>query len=317
MAFSVRGKTAVVTGAGSGINFCFAQLLLENGCNCLVADLALRPEAQSLITEHSVQSQGSGRAVFQKTDVTDWAQLEAMFVVAEEIFGEIDIVCPGAGIYEPSWSNFWKPPGSTESSDSPTGGGYAVIDINLVHPIRTTQLAISRFLKAKSPKHILHISSIAGQYTTLAVPMYGATKHALNGFVRSLAELDQEIGVRVTAIAPGIIKTPLWTEDAEKMEIIGSEDHDWVTPEQVASVMLAVIQQDKVCQSIGGLGDPTIPIKGGTILEVSKTNREVMPFNDPGPGARAGNTVAGMSSAVNKVWDLLGRDGWGKLPELK
>jgi 3-hydroxybutyrate dehydrogenase len=82
------------------------------------------------------------------------------------------------------------------------------MDINLIHPIRTTQLAISRFLGAKSPKHILHISSIAGQEANLPVPIYSATKHGLNGFVRSLAELDQKVGIRVTAIAPGIIKTP-------------------------------------------------------------------------------------------------------------
>lgn len=41
------------------------------------------------------------RAVFQRTDVTDWQQLERMFEVAEQEFGELDIVCPGAGIFEP------------------------------------------------------------------------------------------------------------------------------------------------------------------------------------------------------------------------
>ena len=84
-----------------GINFCFAQLLLQNGCNCLIADLALRPEAQVLVEKHSTRSGSSARAVFQKTDVTDWVQLERMFDVAEKEFGEVDIVCPGAGIFEP------------------------------------------------------------------------------------------------------------------------------------------------------------------------------------------------------------------------
>lgn len=125
MAFSVKGKTAIVTGAGSGknymhgialslrqstnrlfiitegINFSFAQLLLQNGCNCVIADLALRPEAQVVVDKHSAKSGSAARAVFQKTDVTDWAQLERMFEVAEREFGEIDIVCPGAGVYEP------------------------------------------------------------------------------------------------------------------------------------------------------------------------------------------------------------------------
>lgn len=81
-----------------GINLSFATLLVENGCNVLIADLALRPEAKVLVEKHST---GSARAIFQQTDVCDWAQLERMFEVAEKEFGEIDIVCPGAGVYEP------------------------------------------------------------------------------------------------------------------------------------------------------------------------------------------------------------------------
>lgn len=116
---SVKGKSAIVTGAGSGIyhgysandnvhllicpgiNLSFAKLLLENGCNVLIADLGLRPEAQAVINQYSANSSFSSRAVFQKTDVIDWVQLERMFEVAEREFGEIDIVCPGAGVYEP------------------------------------------------------------------------------------------------------------------------------------------------------------------------------------------------------------------------
>lgn len=82
-----------------GINLAFATLLLENGCNVLIADLALRPEARVVVDKYSSRS-GSARAVFQKTNVIEWAQLEEMFVVAEREFGEVDIVCPGAGVYE-------------------------------------------------------------------------------------------------------------------------------------------------------------------------------------------------------------------------
>lgn len=60
--------------------------------------MALRPEAKVLVEKHSA---GPARAIFQKTDVMDWMQLERMFEVAEREFGEIDVVCPGAGVYEP------------------------------------------------------------------------------------------------------------------------------------------------------------------------------------------------------------------------
>lgn len=84
-----------------GINYCFAKLLLSRGCNVLIADLGLRPEAQKLVEEYQTQP----RAVFQKTDVTKWNQLERMFEVANKEFGGVDIVCPGAGIFDPDCKN--------------------------------------------------------------------------------------------------------------------------------------------------------------------------------------------------------------------
>ena len=104
------------------------------------------------------------------------------------------VVSPGAGIFEPHWTNFWHPPGTPKSKDDPHGangvGHYACLDINLVHPIRTTQLAISRWLnpvatsaKGKAspsnPKRIVHISSIAGQTPGFPIPLYIASKHGM------------------------------------------------------------------------------------------------------------------------------------------
>jgi 3-hydroxybutyrate dehydrogenase len=88
---------------------------LQNGANVVFADLSLRPEAQTLIEENKA------KAIFQQTDVTSWAALERMFQTAREHFGSIDIVCPGAGIYEPPFSNFWIPPGTGGSADKPLG----------------------------------------------------------------------------------------------------------------------------------------------------------------------------------------------------
>lgn len=92
----LNGKTALVTGGGSGISLAFSLRLLEAGCNVVVADLALSPEADALnkYTE-------TPKAIFQKTDVTDWAQLDAAFETAHDSFGRIDIVCTGAGLSEP------------------------------------------------------------------------------------------------------------------------------------------------------------------------------------------------------------------------
>ncbi|KAL1606254.1 hypothetical protein SLS60_003656 [Paraconiothyrium brasiliense] len=291
-----------VTGEGNGINFSFAALLLAKGCNVLIADLSLRPEAQKLFSEYD--GKGKPKAVFVKTDVTDWTQLERMFDVARKEFGTVDVVCPGAGISkdDPHWTNFWHPPGSTKSKDSPTSSRYATLDINITHPIRTTQLAISQYLSDKAsprnPKRVVIISSIAGQASNLNTPLYVAAKHAMNGFIRSLGPLDARLGIRVNGVAPGVIKTPLWTEHPEKMSFLDEKQDTWATPEEVAEAMLRCVEEE-------GLG-------GGTVLEVGAgQTRRVEQFNDPGPSGR-GHTVTNLERSYEEVFGWLGEEGWGK-----
>lgn len=303
MAFSdVKGKTAIITGAGAGINFCFAKLLLSKGCNVVLADLALRPESQELINSHS---SGTTRAVFQQTDVRSWQQLERMFETCEHEFEAADIVCPGAGVYEPLWSNFWIPPGTSSSQDAPSGDRYAAMDINVTHPIRTTQLAISHFLKHKRPGSVVHIASIAAQVPHILVPLYIASKFAISGFVRSLAGLEAPKAdvpkIRVTAVAPGVVKTPLWTDHPEKLKWVDESVDDWVTPEEVAERMLDLLVKEEYV--------------GGTVLEVAKGHvRKVDVFNDPGPPRGPGLTVSNRGDGREEVWDRLAGDGWGAVP---
>ncbi|KAL5386921.1 hypothetical protein DPSP01_003937 [Paraphaeosphaeria sporulosa] len=298
--FSVKSKSAIVTGAGSGINFAFAALLLSKGCNVLIADLALRPEAQKLLEQYST---GSPRAVFVKTDVTEWTQLERMFDVARREFGSVDVVCPGAGIYDPHWTNFWHPPGSPKSKDAPNANHYATLDINITHPCRTTQLAISHFLadavSPTNPKRVLIISSIAGQASNLNTPLYVAAKHAMNGFIRSLGPLDERLGIRVNGVAPGVIKTPLWTEHPEKLTFLDEAQDEWASPEEVADAMVRCLEE-------GELG-------GGTVLEVGAgQTRKVEQFNDPGPSGK-GHTVSNLERSYEEVFGWLGAKGWGRV----
>lgn len=265
----------------------------------LLADLSLRPEAQHLIETYTSHP----RAVFQKTDVTDWTQLETMFTTASQRFGAVDIVCPGAGIYDPPWSNFWHPPGSPASKDSRTGGRYATLDINVTHPIRSAQLAIRAFLSSsqpagmqRSPKRILIVSSIAGQNSNLHTPIYVAAKHAMNGFIRSLGPLEERFNIRVNGVAPGVIKTPLWTEHPEKLQFIGQAD-EWATPEEVAEAMLRCLVEEG--------------LPGGTVLEVGKgQTREVQALNDPGPSG-SGHTVSNLVGKYEEVYGLLEGEEWG------
>ena len=241
-----------------------------------------------------------------------------MFEVAHEKFGGIDIVCPGAGVFEPNFSNFWRPPGQFPSRDDPQGGRYACLDINITHPIRVTQLAISYFLAAEpkvsisNPKSIIHIASMASQTSSLPVPLYHASKHAINGFVRSLAHLESSLGIRVATVAPGNIKTPIWSSD--KIALIKAED-GWVMPEDVAKVMIALVEKTEISQGVGEKAEQgqKIKIGGGSVIEVAKDRiRDVPQFNNPGPSGVAGSAASGVEQFVDEVHSLLRVDGWGK-----
>lgn len=98
MALELKGKTALVTGGGSGIGLELTRQLLAGGCNVVIADLQLREEAKELTEKQHADGAGIS---FVKTDVTKWDQLQNSFDHAIKEFKHLDIVIPGAGIFEP------------------------------------------------------------------------------------------------------------------------------------------------------------------------------------------------------------------------
>lgn len=282
------------------------------------ADLALRPEAEAVVKKY----QTNPKAVFQKTDVTSWTQLEAMFKAAIDNFGSVDIVCPGAGVFEPPFSNFWIPPGTNGSKDRVRGDRYTSLDINITHPIRVTQMAISYFLAASppastsNPKSIIHIASIAAESASLQFPLYHASKHAIFAFVKSLADLESHLGIRVAAVLPGIVKTPLWLDNPEKLQIMkqeGENKDEWVTPQETAEAMIALVKDIDI-MSEPGAGGEKIPIVGGTCLEVLVNYvRDVGVVNNIGPYAtgKAGHSPSNAGTLYGDVLESL-KPGWGQ-----
>lgn len=177
-----------------------------------------------------------------------------------------------------------------------------------------TQLAISHFLKSaarvdqKKKKHILHITSIAGHMPVFVAPLYSCTKHGVSALVQSLAPLDDKLNIRVVGVAPGITATPIWFESEDnKTALVDEKVDEWVSPDDVAIVMLALVERDSIPENFedvdqnGGM----IRIQGGAILEVSKTVRDISIFNDPGPVGRPGNTLANMPQAEESILQML------------
>ncbi|TPX12257.1 uncharacterized protein E0L32_007143 [Thyridium curvatum] len=297
MSYSVAGKYAVITGAGSGINFCFAKLLLERGAaGVLIGDLALRPHAQEFVAAHA------DKVSFRRTDVRSWPDISALMAQGAAQFPQVDIVCAGAGIFEPPWSSFWSPPRTATNPDSPSvdaaganPGTYAVIDVNLTHPIRLTQLAMSHWLGRGIPGCMVYAGSTAGYVTSFASPMYIAAKSGLHGFVRSIGGIKEELNIRVGAIAPGGVRTPMMVE--EKKHIFSAADiENMVTPEECAEAMLALCEKDEY-------GD-------GTILEVVEPGQtRVVPLYGNVPPTGRSMVLGGYREFQENLYKSLRENG--------
>lgn len=160
----------------------------------------------------------------------------------------------------------------------------------MTHPIRATQLAIDSFKRQKLGHGVVVIiSSIAAQMAPLPTPMYAASKHAMSGFTRALAHLEPTINIRVNAVAPGIVKTPLWTED--KLKWFVENEDTWVTPARVAEVMLDLVQKEEYV--------------GGTVLEIGAENpRRVEALNDPGPQGK-GMGISNIGDIITNVYKMI------------
>ena len=278
----------------------------------LLADLSLQKEAVELLSEYREKPQ----AIFQRTDVASWKDLNDMFAAAQRHFGSVDVVCPGAGVWEPEWSSFWAPPGGGISRDDPLGGRYASLDINITHPIRVTQLAISHFLamspppSPSNPKSVVLVTSIAGQAATLFWPLYHASKHAVDGFVRCFVGFELTHGVRITGVAPGNVLTRMFTDDPEKLRMIDVEKDRFATPDEVAKVMLSLVKDVE----LNGRDGEKISIQGGTVLEVLAGGvRDVPTFGNVGPftNGAAGASVSHLEVLQEHIMQNIG-SGWGR-----
>ena len=83
-----------------GINLSYVRLVHAKGCNVIIADLGLRPDAEKFV-EETKKSRGP-RVIFQKCDVTNWKDLEGIIPLSLKEFGDVpDVVVPGAGVFEP------------------------------------------------------------------------------------------------------------------------------------------------------------------------------------------------------------------------
>ncbi|HVM77366.1 MAG TPA: glucose 1-dehydrogenase [Stellaceae bacterium] len=197
---SLLGKVCVVTGASRGLGRAIALAYAAEGAEVVLA-ARTRPDLERVARE--VETKGR-RAAIETVDVTDPAQLRALAEAAVRVFGRIDVWVNNAG-------GFTSEPGSTSEWLEVTEAGWeAMLRLNLMAQVFGAQAA-ARAMRAKgNGGSIIFLSSIDGLY---AAPggegIYGACKAAINNITQTMAVEFGQYGIRVNAIAPAVIETPL------------------------------------------------------------------------------------------------------------
>ncbi|MDA8081619.1 MAG: SDR family NAD(P)-dependent oxidoreductase [Actinomycetota bacterium] len=229
-----QGKTAIVTGAGSGVGRAMALGLASDGANVVIADLST--ERAENVAKEIVAAGGSALAV--DVDVADAARVRAVAAKAVEKFGKLDILISNAG-----WDKVMPFLDTDESLWD------RVIDINLRGHIACAHATVPHMIEAGAGK-IVFIASDAGRVGSSGEAIYSGAKGGVIAFSKALARETARKGINVNCVAPGLTDTPMLAEVSEGNEklmgaIIRSIPLGRVgTPEEVAKAALFLVSSD-------------------------------------------------------------------------
>jgi len=271
--FSLSGKTCVVTGASRGIGRAIALAFAEQGADVL---LAARSRTDLETVQGEIVARGR-RAVVQPTDVTDLGQLAAAAAAAVAHFGKIDVWVNNAGGFTPA------PGSTTEWLDVTPAGWDQMLGLNLTAQVFGAQAAARVMRDQPAGGAILFLSSIDSLY---AAPggegIYGACKAALNNVTQTMAVELGQYRIRVNAIAPAVVETPLtqpWlaTEEDRRSRAAFYPLRRVGRPEDVAAAAV-YFASDEAAWVSGAV----LLVSGGAVV-TSDPFRYLMRINQAGP----------------------------------
>ncbi|MDI7864423.1 SDR family oxidoreductase [Rhizobiaceae bacterium n13] len=232
MEIGFEGKVAIVTGAGSGIGAAIAKKLASEGAEVVIADLDTAA-AQGVAAE--IRDEG-GLAHDHTVDVGDAAAVERMITSTVEKCGGLHLAVNNAGI-----DGARKPTG-----DYPVDIWRSVIDVNLNGVFYCTKYEIAAMMK-QGGGAIVNMSSVLGSVGLPFACGYTAAKHAVIGLTKVAAIEYARMGIRINAVGPGWIETPLITEISEvatsrrmeQMQPMGRRGK----PEEVAALVCFLLSE--------------------------------------------------------------------------
>jgi len=218
------GKTAIVTGASSGIGTAIAKELAKLGANVV---LAARNKAK--LESISAEIGKGGKILPIQTDVTKQQDVDFLAERAKQVFGSVDIYVNNAGKM-----------GSSRVLEGDVSDWEQMIDINIKGVLYGIHSVLPEMLEKKSG-HIVNIASDSGFEVIERLTVYCATKFAVRAISTGLEKELANTGVRTTNISPGMVETPLSSESPFE------KSRKKLEPANIAkAVIYAVTQPDHV-----------------------------------------------------------------------
>jgi len=220
---TLDGRLALVTGASRGIGEHCARSLAAQGARVAVA-------ARSESDLARVAGDLPNDPVVLTSDLAEPGAGAELAAAAVEALGGVDILVNNAGVSEIK------------------GQDQMVMRLNYHAPLETTK-ALVRQMSERGNGSVIHMSSVAGATGVAELPTYGATKAALDSLTRSQAAQYGKHGVRVNAVAPGLIITEMWEEGRKTPGLAeGLADHialgRWGDPHEISSVVAFLASDD-------------------------------------------------------------------------
>jgi 3-oxoacyl-[acyl-carrier protein] reductase len=199
-----NGKAAIVTGSSRGIGAAIAKRLARDGFNVTINSTSNRDLATGVVRE--IEAAG-GKAIWHQADVSDPQAVKRLFDANESAFGGVDVVVSNAGIMR------LAPIGDMTDADFDQ-----MVDVNLKGSFNVLREAAKR---VRNGGRIISMSSSITQLRTPTYAPYAATKAAQEVFVNVLAKELEGRMISVSAVAPGAVNTPLFTEGKTQQQIAG------------------------------------------------------------------------------------------------
>jgi 3-oxoacyl-[acyl-carrier protein] reductase len=230
-----RGKTAIVTGGGTGIGRAISMALAKRGA--AVAVVYSHSEQEALETRELIIGSG-GRAIALKANVADDSEVRAMTRAAADAFDGLDYLINNAGItrqlqfddLDAISDNIWN----------------TLIDVNVKGTFHCCRAA-APYLRMRPGSAIVNIGSIAGETGYGSSLPYAVSKSAVHGLTRSLARAMAP-AIRVNCVAPGAVATRWWAGNEEKMSMLAGRValQRVSTPEDIADTALMLLKAESM-----------------------------------------------------------------------